>query len=304
MKHIVSVSLGSSKRDHKGSMDVFGEEYVLERRGTDGDINRAIALIKELDGKVDAFGMGGIDIYLQGLGKKLMFRDARRIAAAAVKTPLLDGTNMKSGVEYRAVKYAQEVAGLPIKGRKVFLMSTIDRLGMGEAFEEMGCDMVYGDAMFALGLNWKLTKISQVKKIAAVLGPVLVQLPFSWLYPTGKKQEEKQQVKKWQQYYKWADVLAGDFIYINKYLPDDLAGKVVITNTVTKDDVEELKRRGAKALVTTTPEVDGRSFGTNVLEAMLTVIIGKKPSEISEAEYLGMLDKLGVKPRVVLFDGK
>ena len=301
MKHIVSISLGSSKRDAKGSMDVFGEEYVLERRGTDGDIDKAISLIKELDGKVDAFGMGGIDIYLQGLGKKLMFRDARRIAAAAVKTPLLDGTNMKSGIEYRAVKYAEEVAGLEIKGRKVFLMSTIDRLGMGEAFEEMRCDMVYGDAMFALGLNWKLTKISQVKKIAAILGPVLVQLPFSWLYPTGKAQEEKHENKKWQQYYNWADVLAGDFIYINKYLPDDLAGKTIITNTVTKDDVEELRKRGAKALVTTTPEVDGRSFGTNVMEAMLTVAIGKAPSQISEREYMDELDKLGVKPRVVLF---
>ena len=301
MKHIVSVSLGSSKRDHKGSMDVFGEEYVLERRGTDGNIDKAIALIKELDGKVDAFGMGGIDIYLQGLGRKLMFRDAKRIAAAAVKTPLLDGTNMKSGIEYRAVKYAEEVAGLHIKGRKVFLMSTIDRLGMGEAFEEMGCDMVYGDAMFALGLNWKLTKINQVKRIAAVLGPILVQLPFSWLYPTGKAQEKKRENKKWQQYYNWADVLAGDFIYINKYLPDDLNDKIVITNTVTKDDVEELKRRGARALVTTTPEVDGRSFGTNVMEAMLTVAIGKEPSRISEKEYMDELDKLGVKPRVVLF---
>lgn len=301
MKHIVSISLGSSKRDHKGSMEIFGEEYVLERRGTDGDIEKAISMIRELDGKVDAFGMGGIDIYLQGMGKKLMFKDASRIAAAAVKTPLLDGTNMKSGVEYKAVKYAQEVAGLPIKGRKVFLVSTIDRLGMGEAFEEMGCDMVYGDAMFALGLNWRLTKISQVKKIAAVLGPILVKLPFSWLYPTGKAQEKKHTEKKWQEYYKWADVLAGDFIYINKYLPDDITDKIIITNTVTKDDVEELKRRGARALVTTTPEVDGRSFGTNVMEAMLTVVIGKDPSDISEEEYMAMLEKLGVKPRVVLF---
>lgn len=301
MKHIVSVSLGSSSRDHKGSMDVFGEEYVLERRGTDGDIDKAIALLTELDGKVDAFGMGGIDIYLAGMGKKLIFRDAKRIAAAAKITPLLDGTSMKSGIEYRAVKYASEQPGLDIKGRKVFLVSTIDRLGMGEAFEEMGCDMVYGDAMYALGMNWRLTKITQVKRIAAILGPILVQLPFKWLYPVGKAQEDKPKQKKWGQYYEWADVIAGDFIYINKYLPDYIKGKTVITNTVTKQDVEELRRRGAKALVTTTPEVDGRSFGTNVMEAMLTVAIGKPASKITEAEYMSMLDKLGVKPRVVIF---
>ena len=301
MKHIVSVSLGSSTRDHKGSMMVFGEEYVLERRGTDGDIDKAVALLGELDGKVDAFGMGGIDIYLAGMGKKLIFKDAKRIAAAAKITPLLDGTSMKSGIEHRAVKFAAEQAGLPIKGKKVFLVSTIDRLGMGEAFEEMGCDMVYGDAMYALGLNWRLTSIKQVKRIAAVLGPILVQLPFKWLYPIGKAQDDKPKQKKWQQYYSWADIIAGDFIYINKYLPEDISGKIVITNTVTKQDVEELKRRGAVALVTTTPEVDGRSFGTNVMEAMLTVAIGKKPSDIKEGEYMAMLDKLGVQPRVVIF---
>jgi hypothetical protein len=301
MKHIVSVSLGSSTRDHKGSMSVFGEEYVLERRGTDGDVDKAISLLKELDGHVDAFGMGGIDLYLQGMGKKWMFKDAKRIAAAAQKTPLLDGTSMKSGIEFRAVKYAAEIAGLPIKGRKVFLVSTIDRLGMGEAFELLGCDMVYGDAMFALGLNWRLTKITQVKLLAKILAPLIVNLPFKWLYPTGKAQENKPKTKKWQKYYNWADVIAGDYIYISKYLPDDLKGKTIITNTVTKNDVEELKNRGADALVTTTPEVDGRSFGTNVMEAMLTVAIGKKPAEITEKEYMNMLDKLEVKPRIVKF---
>ena len=56
----------------------------------------------------------------------------RRIAEAAVKTPLLDRTNMKSGVEYKAVKYAQEVAGLPIKGK--IPVSTMTG-SMGEALE-------------------------------------------------------------------------------------------------------------------------------------------------------------------------
>ena len=63
MKRIVSVSIGSSKRDSKAVVRVLGEEFSLERMGTDGDIQKAIATIKELDGKVAAFGMGGIDLY-------------------------------------------------------------------------------------------------------------------------------------------------------------------------------------------------------------------------------------------------
>ena len=66
MKRIVSVGIGSSKRDSKAVVRVHGEEFSLERMGTDGDNQKAIAIIKELDGKVAAIGMGGNDLYLWG----------------------------------------------------------------------------------------------------------------------------------------------------------------------------------------------------------------------------------------------
>ena len=114
MKNIVSVSIGSSERNHKASIEVMGEEVVLERIGTDGDMDKAVQIIKELDGKVDAFGMGGIDLYMAGSKKKYMFREAKRIAEAAKVTPLVDGTGLKNTLEYIAVKYAVETEKVPI----------------------------------------------------------------------------------------------------------------------------------------------------------------------------------------------
>ncbi|NLM37455.1 MAG: quinate 5-dehydrogenase, partial [Firmicutes bacterium] len=60
MKHIVSVSLGSSTRDHRVKMELSGEEYLIERIGMDGDMKRMHQTIQELDGKADAIGLGGI----------------------------------------------------------------------------------------------------------------------------------------------------------------------------------------------------------------------------------------------------
>ena len=40
MKHIVSVSLGSSTRDHQVRMELLGEEYLIERIGMDGDMTK------------------------------------------------------------------------------------------------------------------------------------------------------------------------------------------------------------------------------------------------------------------------
>jgi hypothetical protein len=81
-------------------------------------------------------------------------------------------------------------------------------------------------------------------------------------------------------------------------MPGDLAGKTVLTNTITQDDVQQLRGRGVRLLITTTPELDGRSFGTNVMEGVLVALSGRRPSELTPADYLALLARLNWQPRV------
>ena len=37
MKHVVSISLGSSTRDHRVETDILGERFLIERIGVNGD---------------------------------------------------------------------------------------------------------------------------------------------------------------------------------------------------------------------------------------------------------------------------
>ena len=87
-------------------------------------------------------------------------------------------------------------------------------------------------------------------------------------------------------------------MFIKRHLPPKILGKTIITNTVTAADVEDLKNRGATTLVTTTPELDGRSFGTNVMEAVLVSLAGKPWSELTSTDYEELLDKMDLKPRI------
>ncbi len=64
MKRAVSISIGSSKRDKAVEITLLGERVRIERIGTDGDMKKAAALYTEMDGKVDAFGVGGADLGL------------------------------------------------------------------------------------------------------------------------------------------------------------------------------------------------------------------------------------------------
>ncbi len=292
-KRVVSVSLGSSRRDSVAEVEVLGERIVLERRGTDGDLAKAIALIRALDGEVDAIGLGGIDLYLVAGGRRYAIRDALRLKEAAKRTPVVDGSGLKHTLERRAV--AELASLIPWRETKVLLPAAVDRFGLAEALAEAGAKALYGDLIFALGLPIPLYSLSLLQKLAYLLLPLLTRLPFHLLYPTGEKQE--QVVEDWRsRYYLWADLVAGDWHYIRRHMPKDMQGKTVLTNTTTPEDLEFLKARKVARLITTTPRLGGRSFGTNVMEALLVALAGR---ELSEGDYLRYIDLLGLKPQVV-----
>jgi len=194
------------------------------------------------------------------------------------------------------VSQLQETGLIAWEGKRVFLVSGADRFGMAQALVQHGAQVIFGDLMTALGLPLPLTSLSMLERVAYLLAPLLCQLPFTLLYPTGKKQGENS--PRFEKFYREADVIAGDFHLIWKYLPLSLPGNIVLTNTVTAGDVEALRERGVGYLVTTTPELNGRSFGTNVMEGVLVAVIGKRPEEITPQEFEEAIDAIGFKPRL------
>ena len=302
MKRVVSVSIGSSKRNHKTQAKIMGIDFEIERIGTDGDIKKAIEIIKSLDGKVDAFGMGGIDIVLYGGGKNYVIREAIPIKNAAQKTPLVDGTGVKNTFEKWVIKYLQDNNIIDFKDKTALVVCALDRYKLAEGLYEAGCKLLLGDALFALGIPLMIKSLKTFYYLAALLVPLIIKLPFSMLYPNDEKKEENpKKLKKYWKYFKVADIIAGDYKYIQKYMPDSLEGKIIITNTITKEDVQELKKRKLKMLVTTTPEFDGRSFGTNVVEAILVALTGKKLEDMSQEEIEKLIKEIDFKPRIEIF---
>lgn len=297
MKRIVSVSLGSSKRDHRVELEFLGEKVTIERIGTNGDLPKAIQMIEKLDGQVDAFGMGGIDLYLFAGKKRFMIRDAAKMARAARISPIVDGSGLKNTLERRVVQFLNDRLNISLKGKKVLMASGVDRFGMAQAFSSAGADLVFGDLIFALGVPVPIKTLRGLERLAKTLLPVITRMPFQLLYPTGSKQEHD--TPKYAKYYETAEIIAGDFLYLKKYMPPKITGKIIVTNTVTSVDIDELKKKEAALLVTSTPEFSGRSFGTNVMEALLVSFSGKRPEDLNENDYLQLLEKMKFEPRVV-----
>lgn len=301
--HVVSVSLGSSKRDHSVRVNLLGQEVLVERRGTDGDFQKALRLIAELDGKVDAIGLGGIDRYVYAGGSRYTLRDGERMARAAKVTPTVDGSGLKDTLERRVVQWIIDNRVLDLGGMKVLMVSAVDRFGMAEALVKAGADLTMGDLIFILGLPLPLKTLGGLGRVARVIAPIVCRLPFQWLYPTGEKQEKSVGTDKYKRYFDDAELIAGDFHFIRRYMPARLDGKVVLTNTVTPQDLALLAERGVAKVITTTPELEGRSFGTNVMEALMVALLGKPVEAITAADYDALLDRIDFQPRVEVLKG-
>ncbi|MFM7320247.1 MAG: quinate 5-dehydrogenase [Armatimonadota bacterium] len=298
MKHVVSLSLGSSRRDKTVRAVLEGEEFEIRREGVDGDQQRFVRRLAELDGTVDAIGFGGMDRYLWSDGRRYEFPAAARLLAGAVRTPVLDGSGLKNTLEREAVERLASEGAIDFKRSRTLVVSGVDRFGMGEAIAAQGGEVVFGDLLFGLGLPFPIRGITALRRVAKVLLPVVLRMPISMLYPTGEKQDAIE--PKHESWYRWADTIAGDFLYIRRLLPTAesgaLVGKTILTNTTTAADHEELRSRGVARLITTTPVFDGRSFGTNVMEAMLVALEGRR---LDEAGYRDWIHRLGWVPRIV-----
>jgi hypothetical protein len=302
MKRAVSISIGSSRRDKATEIDLLGETVSIERIGTDGDMEAAARKYAELDGKVDAFGVGGADLGLLVDDHFFPLYSVRSLVRDVHITPVVDGNGLKTTLERKAAGMLESAIGSYFKTRRVFLTAGVDRWGMAHSFASSGWQCLFGDMMFTLGLPVTLHSLQSLKRLAALLIPVVGRLPFKWVYPVGKDQDIR--TPKWTQYFDWAEVIAGDCHYITKYMPDRLEGKVIVTNTTTEEDREIFRRAGVRYLMTTTPVLDGRSFGTNMMEAALAAACNRtEPVDYAHpgayfTELEGLLARLDFKPQL------
>lgn len=302
MKHIVSVSLGSAERDFSETLTLLGEDVRLERRGVDGDVKRAAALIRDLDGGsegfVDAIGLGGTDLYFYIGLRRYTMRQSARLAAGAKRTPVVCGAGLKGSLEPKVVHDLDRRVGL--QGKRVLLVSAVDRFPMAQALTEVGADVRFGDLAFALGLPYLVRSLTTVRLLAYALLPVITLAPISLLYPTGAAQDEEKPtfgVQLYHRAYAWAEIIAGDWHFIRRYLPPRLDGKIILTNTTTAKNVELLRERGAAWLVTTTPRLNGRSVSTNALEAAFVAVSGGR--ELTPAALARQVEVAALETSVV-----
>ena len=294
MKYAVSISLGSSSRDKKVQVKFKDETVVIERIGLDGDIARAKQMYEELDGQADAFGMGGVDMYLRLDKKEYPLRAALKLIENVQQTPVVDGRGLKHTLERRIFELAAPALGGIPTFQKAFIPVAVDRIGLATAVSEVAKDVIFGDLMIALGVPLPVYGLQNFKRVARFMLPIVSYFPMNMLFYGSDGAEQD---AKYQKYWEECELIAGDYLFMRKYMPERMDGKTIITNTTTDENMALFKERGVQMVITSTPRYDGRSFGTNMMEAALTAYAGLG-RQLTDAELNALIDELDINPQV------
>ncbi len=282
----VSISLGSSTRDKFISFNIGDNVINICRMGFDGDLVIAKKMIEKLqDEEVDSIGLGGIDLLLFINNNYFVIKDAKILYDQSYRIPVVDGSITKRILEPVIVENLIK-DGILKRDQKVLLVSSLDRFQTLLTFLNSGFNVLIGDLVFALKVDKILNNPKEIEEIAKILLSDVLNLPFNLIYPIGKEQEKDDEailniIKKYD-----FDIVFGDFHYIRK-IQKLLKNKIVITNTLTDKNIEELKKIEVKLLISTGIYVEGRSFGANVTDSIFAAYCLKlKNKKISPFEPL------------------
>lgn len=279
MKRIVSISLGSSRRNYQGTTTLLGQAIDLQRIGTDGDVETAASLIDRYDGQVDAFALGEPAAMVRVGKAAYPHRALMRLAGRARHTPVVDGSRILATLGRWMVQRTAECIPDVFQGRRILFLSGVECYPLAQALEAYQPVMRFADPLLSgWGGGLALHSLRQLEHYAATVLPLLTLLPAHAL-DRALLPPPTRTTRNWRLdgLFQWAEVIVGRCGVLLATAPDDLSGRTVLTDDPSPGEIEALRQRGVATLVTLTPPLsEHRPFvGADVLEALVTVVQGR-----------------------------
>ena len=111
MKKVVTVTLGSSKKDFDFKTTFLGQEFSVRRLGADQDSSKAWELMRRQQANADAIALSDMtDHYNVGL-RTVVNKESQRLMQVVTRVPVTTGASLRRLLQVRAVRYVQKELG-------------------------------------------------------------------------------------------------------------------------------------------------------------------------------------------------
>ena len=298
MKQIAAIHLNDDETTE--TVSFLQQQVLLQRVGCSGDAAKAEALITHFDGKVDAIALEGMPAQLNLGAVSRAHADGARLQAAATRSPIVDGSGIRAGLERWAMILADRAQPGIFARKRVLMVPGLNHGGMVQAFTRHGAEVRFADPFVYFGLPG-VRGVGSRQTLDQAAAPTLDRLksaPFRRIFP----QPGQPQRPRTAEPFLWADVIAGDVGAIRRYAPPRLLHKTVVVESATEQDLDDLRQRGVSIAVTLMPALDGAGslgrWSAAVLEAVLVALRLEPAQPLTEDTYLDLMADLQWAPMV------
>jgi predicted amino acid dehydrogenase len=283
MKRVVGISLGSGKEDFETRARFLGQTFEVRRLGANGNAARAARLLQGCQGRADAVGLGFTE-------------DADRLAGEVSGIPVTTGHRLDDILQEWALRHVQQQLGDYFNNAKVLFFSGRERYKLARAMSEYTQNLEFADPLLQLGVPKLLTSLESLELYATGAHYILEWTPQALRPDSPGKDWTHFVLKRAMQD---ATVIVAPVHELDGFGIEELAGKTIVTSTVSDRRIAQFKRKGVQMVVDGTPMLFGRVVGPALLDAMIIAATGKSPADLLEDDYLEIITQLGLEPRIL-----
>lgn len=302
MKTVVSISLGPETLNYDFQTRFLGQDFRVVRIGADKDVAKAKALLKEWEGKADAIGLGMVREHQQVGPYHFTQAATRELEQTVTRVPVTTGASLRGILHEWAVRHTQSEVPNFFNNSRILFFSGLGNYRSARVLSEYTENLMFADPVLQLGVPKFLTSLHALELYAAGTHQFLKWTAPHVLSPSVAP------IKEWNRFLlrrsmEKAHVVAARFDELEEFGADVLAGKTLLTSTISDARLKVLAEKGVDMVVDYTPRLFDTVVGVNVLEAMIFAALDKKPGEITEDDYLEIITTLGIQPRILYPNG-
>jgi predicted amino acid dehydrogenase len=302
MKTVVSISLGSDALDYDFTTEFLGKAFRVVRIGTNKDIQKAEALIKEWQTQADVIGLGRVREHYHVGTKRFVQKTTQRLEEQVKKVPVTTGAQLRNILHEWAIRHTQIEQGNFFNNSRVLFLNGMANYRAAAVMNEFTDNLSFADPLIQLGIPKLLTSLSGLELYANGTHPLHKWSPPHVLSPSVAP------IKEWNKYIlrkaaQKADVIAAAYEEVEHFTLEEMGGKTLLSSTITDERLNKLREKGVNMVVDICPKIFDVTVGINVIEAMILAALDKKQGELNQDDFLEILETLQVEPQILFPSG-
>lgn len=297
LKTVVNVTFQGDEWDYDEHVSLGGRRFRLVRAGTGGDVAAAEELVERWSSDADAIAVSGIREARAAGHFSGRIEELQRVKGATTRIPVCDDALLTDILQEWAVRRLEaEMPGYLSNARVVVVGGTTRERTIAVLREFTG-NITFDEPDHDLVLPGQV-KTNPVIAAAAGVGE------FAWRQVPGFIRDQAGGPFGWisdkvaHAAAESADVIIGSFSELMRFGLPDLAGKTVITSTVSEERLATLSELGADLVVDVTPQPFDVVVVPALFEAMVAATL-PAGDQVTTDDLARFIQEAGLESRLL-----